>query len=207
MIRKAMLPSKSPSFLFIFIVRTWKPDQILCQRICESIKRESSMEYFPESEQVAPTLTNCQSDLYRTMMVGNLHEETMGRERALKLTMIAAGLLFSAGIYPLAMSLWRWRQSDEIVPMFLSLYVTLGVFLLISARNPSRHRTLISFAAWSSLAHVAVMMVQACNNAGGRPELFGMSAILIAVGAPLLALAPARQEAELPAAPEHQEQV
>jgi len=64
----------------------------------------------------------------------------MNRERALKVVMVAAGLLFVAGVYPLATSLWHWRQSDEIVPMFLSVYVTLGVFLLIAARNPSAHR-------------------------------------------------------------------
>ncbi|MGA8873856.1 MAG: DUF6632 domain-containing protein, partial [Candidatus Acidiferrales bacterium] len=77
----------------------------------------------------------------------------MSRERALKFIMIAAGLLFLAGIYPLVTSLLHWQHSDDIVPMFLSLYVTLGVFLLIAARNPSEHRSLISFTAWSSFAH------------------------------------------------------
>src|SRR2546430_13133796 len=41
--------------------------------------------------------------------------------------------------------------------MMLSLYVTLGVFLLIAARNASAHRSLIAFTAWSSFAHALVM--------------------------------------------------
>jgi Family of unknown function (DUF6632) len=121
----------------------------------------------------------------------------MSRERALKFVMIAAGLLFSAGIYPLVTSLWNWQHSDDIVPMFLSLYVTLGVFLLIAARHPSEHRSLISFTAWSSLAHSAVMLLQSYNSVGDRPLLFGMSAILVAIGVPLIALAPAKRSVEM----------
>ncbi|MGH9738958.1 MAG: DUF6632 domain-containing protein [Candidatus Acidiferrales bacterium] len=121
----------------------------------------------------------------------------MNRERALKFVMIVVGLLFVAGVYPLVMSLWHWRQSDEIVPMFLSLYITLGVFLLIAARDPSVHRSLISFAAWSSLAHAFVMLIQAINDVAGRPELFGMSAVLVVIGVLLIALAPATRSADL----------
>ena len=113
------------------------------------------------------------------------------RERALKFVVIAAGILFSAGIYPLVTSLWHWQHSDDIAPMFLSLYATLGVFLLIAARNPAEHRSLISFAAWSSFAHAAVMLLQA-HDASDRPELLGMAAILLAIGIPLIALAPPR---------------
>ncbi len=127
----------------------------------------------------------------------------MSRERALKIAMIAAGSLFSAGIYPLVMSLWYWRRSDDVVPMFLSIYVTLGVFLLIAARNPAPHRSLISFAAWSSFAHAMVMLAQACRDVAGRPELFVMSAVLLAIGVLLTALAPPKRTAELTEAHAH----
>jgi hypothetical protein len=116
----------------------------------------------------------------------------MFRERALKSVLIVAGLLCLAGIYPLVASLLYWKKADDIVPMFLSLYVTLGVFLLIAARNPSRHRSLILFGAWSSFAHTAVMLVQAYNGAADRALLFGMSAILVLIGVPLIALSPKR---------------
>jgi hypothetical protein len=37
--------------------------------------------------------------------------------------------------------------------MMFSVYVTLGIFLLLAVRNPSASRSLIAFTAWSSLAH------------------------------------------------------
>ncbi len=40
--------------------------------------------------------------------------------------------------------------------MMLSLYVTLGVFLLLAIRNPLANRSVIAFTAWSSFAHAAV---------------------------------------------------
>ena len=35
----------------------------------------------------------------------------MNRERALKVALVLVGLLFSAGIYPLMLSLWKMNQS------------------------------------------------------------------------------------------------
>jgi len=64
----------------------------------------------------------------------------MNRERALKVVMVLVGLLFLALIYPLTMFLWP----EVALAMMLSLYVTLGVFLLIAARNPSANRSLTS---------------------------------------------------------------
>ena len=93
----------------------------------------------------------------------NLGEEgIMNRERALKVVLVLVGLLFSAGIYPLVTSLRSELRAHEenALPMMLSLYVTLGVFLLLAARNPSAHRSVIAFAAWSSFAHSALMAVQ-----------------------------------------------
>ena len=120
----------------------------------------------------------------------------MSRERALKFVMILSGLLFLAGVIPLATSLLDGQRSNDIVPMFLSVYVTLGVFLLIAARNPSEHRSLVLFAAWSIFAHAVVMLVQAYSDVAGRPELFGMAALLVAIGVPLIALMPVKQPAQ-----------
>src|SRR2546429_7402569 len=84
----------------------------------------------------------------------------MIRERALRVVLVLVGLLFLAGVYPLMMSLWQQKQQDT-EPMMLSVYVTLGIFLLLAARNPSANRSLIAFTAWSSIAHAAVMAVAA----------------------------------------------
>ena len=83
----------------------------------------------------------------------------MWRERALKIVLLLVGLLFTAGAYPLIGSLLHPAGSDMGDTMMLSLYVTLGLFLLIAVRNPSAHRSLIAFAAWSSFAHAVAMSI------------------------------------------------
>jgi hypothetical protein len=113
----------------------------------------------------------------------------MNRERALKVVLVLVGLLFSAGIYPLTMMLWHRSQSDEGDAMMISLYVTLGIFLFIAARNPPAHRSLIAFTAWSSFAHATVMTIQAFQNPGDRELLIGV-AVLVVIGVTLIALAP-----------------
>jgi hypothetical protein len=112
----------------------------------------------------------------------------MGRERALKVVLVVVGLLFVAAIYPLMM----FVRQEPALAMMLSLYVTLGIFLLLAARNPSANRSLIGFTAWSSFAHAAVMGVQAFRNMIARRELLGVAALVV-IGAVLIALAPAKQ--------------
>lgn len=58
-----------------------------------------------------------------------------------------------------------------------SLYVALGIFLLIAVRNPSANRSLIAFTAWSSFAHTAVMAVTSFSK-GGIAETCGVSLCL-----------------------------
>jgi hypothetical protein len=116
----------------------------------------------------------------------------MRRERALKVVLVAVGLLFIALAYPLILFFSR----EPALAMQFSLYVTLGIFLLLAARNPSAHRSLIAFTAWSSFAHAAVMGTQAILKLIQRGELIG-SAVLIIIGVVLIALAPRRQSGEL----------
>ncbi len=85
------------------------------------------------------------------------------------------------------------RQEPALSMMF-SVYVTLGVFLLLAIRNPSANRSLIAFTAWSSFAHAAVMGAQAWLNMIARGELVGV-AVLIVIGVALMALAPAQEHA------------
>jgi uncharacterized membrane protein YoaK (UPF0700 family) len=124
----------------------------------------------------------------------------MNRERALKVALVLVGLLFSAGIYPLTMSLWKMNKSDYGDDMMLSLYFALGIFLLMAVRNPSANRSLIAFAAWSSFAHGAVMAVLAVHIASERRDLLSAVAALVIIGAALIALAPAKQSGELASA-------
>jgi uncharacterized membrane protein HdeD (DUF308 family) len=119
----------------------------------------------------------------------------MNRERALKIVLVLVGLLFLAGVYPIVTSLRQTKASDGET-MMLSIYVTLGVLLLIAVGNPSAHRSLIAFTAWSSFAHGAVMAVMAFKNVSERGELLGAVAIFVVIGVSLLALAPVNASAE-----------
>src|SRR5437667_6025927 len=122
----------------------------------------------------------------------------MWRERALKVVLVLVGLFFVAGIYPLmttVRSAWQANNEDS-TPMMLSLYVTLGVFVLLAARNPSTNRSLIAFTAWSSFAHAAVMTVMAVHVTSAREGLLMVSALLLVIGVALIALAPAKASGE-----------
>src|SRR5882757_2344207 len=115
----------------------------------------------------------------------------MRRERALKMVLTLVGLLFLALVYPMAV----FMKQEPALSMMFSLYVTLGVFLLLAIRNPGASRSLNAFTAWSSFAHAGVMGTQALRNMSARGELIGV-AVLVVIGAALIALAPANQPTE-----------
>ena len=111
----------------------------------------------------------------------------MVRERALKVVLVVVGLLFVATAYPMVV-----LRQDEALQMMLSLYVTLGVFLLLAARNPAAYRSVIAFAAWSSFAHAAVMSMQGVYDVAERVHFLIGSAMFVLIGAALLALSPVK---------------
>src|ERR1700686_1255004 len=122
----------------------------------------------------------------------------MIRERALKVVLVLVGLVFSAGIYPMVTSVrdgWQANKEDSL-PMALSLYVTLGIFLLRAARNPSANRSVIAFGAWANIAHAAVMAVMAVHLPNEREDLLVAAAVFGVIGAALILLAPAKQLGE-----------
>ena len=115
----------------------------------------------------------------------------MRRERALKVVLVVVGLIFCGLVYPLTM----FVRQEPALAMMLSVYVTLGIFLLMAARAPSANRSLIAFTAWSSFAHAAVMGVQALRNLIPRAELIGV-AVLTIIGLALIVLGPTKQSTE-----------
>jgi hypothetical protein len=124
----------------------------------------------------------------------------MRRERALKVVLVLVGLLFSAGVYPLIGSLLHPADSDTGDTMMLSLYVALGIFLLIAVRNPSAHRSLIAFAVWSSFAHTGAMSILGLEIASQRVGFLVGSAVLVVIGVALIVLAPAKSVERVSAA-------
>lgn len=109
------------------------------------------------------------------------------KERALQTVLVIVGLLFLAAAYLVI----AFIRQEPALAMMASVYATLGVFLFLAVRNPSAHRSLIAFTAWSSFAHAGVMGVQAFRNMIQRGELVGV-AVLVVIGVVLVALAPAK---------------
>ena len=110
------------------------------------------------------------------------------RYRGLKIALGVTGVIFLAAAYPMMVFL----REEPALSMMMTLYVTLGVFLLLALRDPAAHRSLIGFTAWSSLAHAVLMGYQAFAGMIMRGELIG-SAALVVIGAVLLVLMPKKK--------------
>src|ERR1700693_2256512 len=102
-----------------------------------------------------------------TTALQRIRKASMSREVALKIVLALVGLLFLALAYPLMI----FVRQDPSLSMMFSIYVTLGVFLLLAIRNPLASRSLIAFTAWSSFVHAALMGTQAMRNMVSRDEL------------------------------------
>ena len=116
------------------------------------------------------------------------------RLKYLALAMRVIGVIAIFGLYPLTVlwpSGWAWHSGrSEYMEMILSIYATLGVFLILAASNPQKHTSLISFAIWSSIAHAAVMAVQSLQNAHHIGHLYGDVPALLIIAAVLGYLSP-----------------
>ena len=122
----------------------------------------------------------------------------MRRERALRILLVLFGLIFVAGVDPLITSVrsgWQANKEDSL-PMGLSLYVTMGIFLLMAARKPLANRGVIVFAVWLNIAHATVMTVMAVHLPNERQDLLIASAVFACIGAVLILLAPAKASGE-----------
>ena len=92
------------------------------------------------------------------------------------------GLIFIFGI-PLLNRIWPsgWAWEPEqpaYLQMIWGIYATLGVFLLLAARDPARNVSLIWFTVWSSIVHGAVMAVHSVTDPGQIGHLWGDVAAL-----------------------------
>jgi len=114
----------------------------------------------------------------------------MSHQALLKVALAVFGTAFLL-IYPLAIvwpSGWAWHagapQDSQYFMMIVGVYATLGVFLLMAARNPQEHRSLIWFAVWSSVVHGAIMAMQSMpaehrwHLLGDVPALFLVAIVL-----------------------------
>ena len=123
----------------------------------------------------------------------------MKRERLTRIVLVIVGLVNLAIIYPLFMDLWHssWLlvQKNETEPMFLSFFIPVGVFLLLAARRPSEHRSMIALAAWWHISHGLVMTIQTVEAwMHGVHRNFADVILFLVIGSVLLTLLPAKRK-------------
>lgn len=99
--------------------------------------------------------------------------------KLLQISLAVVGLVMIL-LYPLAAvwpSGWAWHSGapyeSSYFMMIVGLYATLGVFLLMAARNPQEHLSLIWFAVWSSAVHAGIMAVQSFGSGDHLGHLIG----------------------------------
>jgi hypothetical protein len=105
----------------------------------------------------------------------------MEDEEKLKLLTVALyafGAIFVVGVPAMMMWIWPagwgWTPSQpEYEQMVMGIYATLGVFLILAAKDPLAHASLIWFTVWSSIVHGGIMLVQAIVDETDRINLLG----------------------------------
>lgn len=103
----------------------------------------------------------------------------MSNNKLLSLALVVFGAIFCL-IYPLAIvwpSGFAWHEgapaANDYFMMIVGVYATLGVFLILAARDPAANASLIWFTVWSSLVHALVMAWQAYTQAMHQGHLVG----------------------------------
>jgi hypothetical protein len=124
----------------------------------------------------------------------------MKRERLTPIVLVIVGLLHLAVIYPLYMNLqhsrWLMELHNATEPMFLSFFIPIGVFLLLAARKPSEHRSMIALAAWWNISHGTAMTIQTLEAwIHGVHRNFTDVIVVLVIGVVLLALLPPKRNA------------
>ena len=97
--------------------------------------------------------------------------------KGLSFTLYVIGAIFVVGILPM-MNIWpagwTWTpRQPEYEQMLLGVYATLGVFLILAAKDPLAHRSLINFTIWSSVVHAGIMLMHAIIDKSEQTHMIG----------------------------------
>jgi hypothetical protein len=118
----------------------------------------------------------------------------------LTVALYAFGAIFIIGVP--AMMMWIWPSGwgwtppqPEYEQMIMGVYATLGVFLILAAKDPLAHASLIWFTVWSSIVHGGIMLVQAVIDETDRINLLGDVPALFLVAIVLWYLMPKKTPA------------
>jgi lipid-A-disaccharide synthase-like uncharacterized protein len=122
------------------------------------------------------------------------------RLKNLKIALNVIGVIFIFGVP--AMMMWIWPSGwgwtppqPEYEHMIMGVYATLGVFLIMAAKDPLANSSLIWFTIWSSIVHGGIMLIQAIIDETDRVNLIGDVPALFLVAFILWYLMPKQPQA------------
>jgi len=118
----------------------------------------------------------------------------------LKIALYLFGAIFIVGVPAMMMwiwpSGWGWTPAQpEYEQMIMGVYATLGVFLILAAKDPLANASLIWFTVWSSIVHGGIMLIQAILDETEKANLLGDVPALFLVAIVLWYLMPKRAQA------------
>ena len=116
--------------------------------------------------------------------------------KVLRIALVVIGVTFVIGVYPLTIiwpAGWIWHAAgghSDYLQMILGVYATLGVFLILAARDPLTNLSLIWFTVWSSVVHGGIMAIQSLVHREHRGHLLGDVPALLVIALVLAILTP-----------------
>ena len=120
----------------------------------------------------------------------------MFRAPSPQVVLVLVGLFFSAAIYPVAGTLLHpGAPTDTGDDMMMGIYL-MGIFSLLSVRNPAEHRSFLLFTAWANIAHAIVMTILGFEIPAERTGFLAGSAVLAVISIVLLVLLPPKITSE-----------
>ena len=96
----------------------------------------------------------------------------------LKIALYVFGIIYIVGVPVMMMVIWPsgwgWTPAQpEYEQMIMGVYATLGVFLVLAAKDPLANASLIWFTICSNIVHAGIMFVQAIVDESDRANLLG----------------------------------
>jgi hypothetical protein len=109
------------------------------------------------------------------------------KNKMLSIALVLFGAAFCL-IYPLALfwpSGWAWHEgspaANDYFLMIVGVYATLGIFMILAAKNPPANASLIWFVVCSSIVHAVIMAWESMRNPMMKGHLAGDVPILLVV--------------------------
>lgn len=111
----------------------------------------------------------------------------IGKFSLLQVALVAFGVV-ACLLYPLSIvwpSGWSWHAGPPVAShyfmMIVGVYFTLGVFLILAARNPRANASLIWFTVVSSAVHALIMAAQSLGDPMQHGHMLGDVPALLVV--------------------------